>query len=91
MKNKTKLDKLTLQIRNIARQRFGTLPWASRWLHDVKTKVNITTAINKLLRAGAIHAYPVLIEGKNGMVSQFEHSLFVGENGAVVTTLHDIQ
>lgn len=86
MRNKKKLDKLTLQIRNIARQKFGTLPWASRWLHKLKTNIDINAAINTMTRVGAIHGYPVLIEGKNGMVSQFEHSIFVGEEGAIVST-----
>ncbi|MFW9955856.1 MAG: type II methionyl aminopeptidase [Candidatus Thorarchaeota archaeon] len=86
MKNKRKLDRLTLQIRNIARQRFGTLPWAARWLHSIKSDIDVDTAIKNLERAGAIHGYPVLIEGRRGMVSQFEHSLFVGPEGAIVST-----
>ncbi|MFW9848075.1 MAG: type II methionyl aminopeptidase [Candidatus Thorarchaeota archaeon] len=86
MGNKKKLDKLTIQIRNIARKQFGTLPWASRWLHGLKTDIDIDAAIRNLRRAGAIHGYAVLIEGKRGMVSQFEHSLFVGEDGAIVST-----
>jgi methionyl aminopeptidase len=49
----------------------------------------VTAALHTLLRAGAIRSYPVLIEGKGGMVSQFEHSLFVGEKGAIVTTLRN--
>lgn len=85
--NKKKLDRLTTQIRNAARKRFGTLPWASRWLS--KSRVDVTAAIHTLLKVGAIRSYPVLIEGKGGMVSQFEHSLFVGEKGAIVTTLRD--
>ncbi len=89
MRNKKKLDKLTLQIRNIARQKFGTLPWASRWLHRFKTEIDSDAAIRNLERAGAIHGYPVLIEGKNGMVSQFEHSIFVGPEGAIVSTRRD--
>ncbi len=86
MRNKKKLDKLTMQIRNIARKQFGTLPWASRWLHGLKTDIDIDAAIRNLQRAGAIHGYAVLIEGKKGMVSQFEHSIFVGKEGAVVST-----
>ena len=89
MKNKKKLDRLTLQIRDIARRKFGTLPWASRWLYDEKTKVDITIALKTLLRAGAIHGYPVLLESKDGMVSQFEHSVFVGDEGAIVSTKYD--
>ncbi|MFW9846548.1 MAG: hypothetical protein ACFFD6_07360, partial [Candidatus Thorarchaeota archaeon] len=87
MSSNKKLDRLTTQVRNIARQRFGTLPWASRWLNS--TRVDVTAAINALLRAGAISDYAVLLEGKGGMVSQSEHSIFVGEEGAIVSTLCD--
>ena len=89
MNNKKKVDKIALRVRNIARQRFKTLPWASRWLYTEKTDFDIAAALNILLRNGAIHGYPVLLEGKDGMVSQFEHTLFVGEKGAIVTTLRD--
>jgi methionyl aminopeptidase len=87
--NKKKVDKFALRVRNIARQRFKTLPWASRWLYTEKTNFDIAVALSVLLRNGAIHGYPVLLEGKDGMVSQFEHTLFVGEKGAIVTTLRD--
>ncbi|MHA2433388.1 MAG: type II methionyl aminopeptidase [Candidatus Thorarchaeota archaeon] len=87
MSNKKKLDSLTSQVRKAARQKFGTLPWASRWLDS--SKVNVTAALNALLRAEAIRDYPVLLEGKGGMVSQFEHSFFVAEDGPIVTTLRE--
>ena len=84
MSSKKKLDRLTLQVRNSARRRFGTLPWAARWLHD--DKIDVQTAIRNLTRAGVISGYPVLLEGKDGIVSQSEHSIFVSEDGAIVTT-----
>lgn len=84
MSNKKKIDKIAMQVRKIARLKFGTLPWASRWLQS--SKIDTRAAINTLVKAGAVRDYPVLLEGKGGMVSQFEHSLFVGENGAIVTT-----
>ena len=89
MKNKKKLDRDTLRVRNAARQMFKTLPWAGRWLHGKITGVDVDVAINALQRAGAIHGYSVLYEGKDGMVSQFEHSVFVGPEGAIVSTRRD--
>jgi len=86
MKNKKKLDRDTLRVRNAARQMFKTLPWAGRWLHGKITGVDVDVAIKALQRTGAIHGYNVLYEGKNGMVSQFEHSVFVGPEGAIVST-----
>lgn len=89
MKNKKKLDRDTLRVRNAARQMFKTLPWAGRWLYGKITGVDANVAIKALQRAGAIHGYPVLYEGKDGMVSQFEHSIFVGPEGAIVSTRRD--
>jgi methionyl aminopeptidase len=86
VRNKKKLDSQTLRVRNIARKRFGNLPWASRWVHSKSGDIDVDAAIKKLQKSGAIHGYAVLYEGKDGIVSQFEHSLFVGENGAIVST-----
>lgn len=89
MRNKKKLDDHTLRVRNVARKRFGNLPWASRWIHSKSGDIDVDAAIKNLQRAGAIHGYAVLYEGKNGLVSQFEHSIFVGEKGAIVSTRRD--
>lgn len=89
MKNMKKTDRAALRVRNAARMLFKSLPWTPRWLHGKITGVDIDIAIKVLHRAGAIHGYPVLIEGKNGLVSQFEHSVFVGPEGAIVSTRRD--
>jgi methionyl aminopeptidase len=86
LKSKKKLDRNTLRVRNVARQAYGSLPWASRWLHGRISGVDIDASINIMQKAGVIHGYPVLFEGKDGMVSQFEHSLFVSRDGAIVST-----
>ncbi|TFG28983.1 type II methionyl aminopeptidase [Candidatus Thorarchaeota archaeon] len=89
MKNKKKIDRDALRVRNAARQMFKTLPWAGRWIHGKLTGVDVEIAIKALQRSGVIHGYPVLYEGKDGMVSQFEHSIFVGPDGAIVSTRRD--
>lgn len=89
LKSNKKLDTTSLRVRNIARERFGSLPWAGRWLHSKRGNIDIPAILHILQRAGVIHGYAVLYEGKNGMVSQFEHSLFVGPEGAIVSTRRD--
>jgi methionyl aminopeptidase len=64
-------------------QAFDGLPFARRWLADLKRSEK---TLDALLRAGIIHAYPVLIEQEGGMVSQAEHTLIVTEDGCEVTT-----
>lgn len=89
LRNKKKMDRDSLRVRNAARQMFKSLPWAGRWLHGKITGVDVEVAIKTLQRSGAIHGYPVLYEAKDGMVSQFEHSVFVGPEGAIVSTRRD--
>lgn len=89
LKSKKKLDRNTLRVRNVARKLFTSLPWALRWLHGRVAGVDVDAAVNIMQKAGVIRGYPVLYEGKDGMVSQFEHSLFVGAEGAVVSTRRD--
>jgi methionyl aminopeptidase len=86
LKNRKKLDQSAARVRNLSRQLFKSLPWASRWLYGKAGNINVEIALKTLQRAGVIHGYPVLLEGKNGMVSQFEHSIFVSEAGAIVST-----
>ncbi|NWF97152.1 MAG: type II methionyl aminopeptidase [Candidatus Thorarchaeota archaeon] len=71
-------------VYTVARRRFGSLPWASRWL--AVDGVDVDAAIRELVNAGALREYPVLVEGKLGMVAQAEHSVFVGADGAMVLT-----
>jgi methionyl aminopeptidase len=64
-------------------QAFDGLPFARRWLAGQKRSEK---TLDALLRAGVIHAYPVLLEQAGGMVSQAEHTLIVTEDGCEVTT-----
>ncbi len=84
MSNKSHLDKMLREFRDALRRRFGTLPWASRWISS--KKYDVDALIHQLERAGAVRSYPVLIERGNAMVSQFEHTIFVRRDGVIVTT-----
>jgi methionyl aminopeptidase len=89
MSNRKKLDKIAIQVRNLARRKFGTVPWASRWLYDMKRDFDFTIPLKILTKVGAIRPYPVLLEADDGMVSQAEHTLFISKEGAIVTTKYD--
>ncbi len=64
-------------------QAFDGLPFARRWLADLKRSEK---TLDSLMRSGVIHAYPVLLEQAGGMVSQAEHTLIVTEDGCEITT-----
>jgi methionyl aminopeptidase len=65
--------------------RFKTLPFAERWC--LKFIPNGTDIIlKKLCFLGLIKQYPQLIEVKNGMVTQKEHTVILVEDGCEVIT-----
>ncbi len=62
-------------------------PFAVRWLADTAiSKFGLYSAVRELFSAGAINAYPVLVELGNGMVSQFEAEVLVENDGCKVLT-----
>lgn len=63
-------------------EEYKTLPFAKRWLKDKK---GFEFALSALEKEGILYQYPLLVESSNGMVSQAEHSLFVGEKVKVLT------
>lgn len=61
-------------------ENYKTLPFARRWL-NVPDLILI-----RLVKQGVLRAYPVLSEVSGGLVSQFEHTVIVEENGCKVIT-----
>jgi len=65
---------------------FTTLPFSERWLKDLAPPDELRRVLASLTRKGALRDYPILIEVKGGMVSQFEHTIVVVDGGVVITT-----
>lgn len=63
---------------------FKTLPFAERWAHRLDKRA--PTLLNQLVRSGAVMTYPALLDLDGGVVSQTEHTMIVGADGAEVTT-----
>jgi methionyl aminopeptidase len=61
---------------------YRTLPFARRWLKGERAEY----ALMQLLRAGAVHRYPVLWEAEGTLVSQAEHTVVIMEDKAEVIT-----
>ena len=72
---------------DIIEQRFKTLPFSPRWLVDVYPYEKLKEKLSKLVKAGVLYHYPILIEAKKGEVAQWEHTIFVLEDGIVITTI----
>lgn len=62
------------------------LPFCRRELAREHGNKVTERALNALLRAGAIHDYPPLVEQAGALVAQFEHTMHVGADGPEVMT-----
>jgi methionyl aminopeptidase len=67
-------------------EKYNNLPFNYRWLKDKFSEGQIKLGIRLLLNAGNLRDHPPLPEVNNGIVSQFEHTLFIGENETIVLT-----
>jgi methionine aminopeptidase len=61
------------------------LPIARRYFTDLDTDAFEDT-IGQLARQGSIMRYPPLVEEEGVMVSQTEHSMFLGPDGVEILT-----
>ncbi len=81
-KNISMVDK---RIQQQFKDNFSTLPFSPRWIKFIP-QAQIDRTIRKFLSWNVLYSYPILIERGNGLVAQFEHSVIVEHDGAVVTT-----
>jgi methionyl aminopeptidase len=66
---------------------FNYLPFSERWLKEFSTNVDeLRNILKNLVKKGGLRSYPILIEIKKGMVSQFEHTVIVKEKSVIVST-----
>ncbi len=70
------------ELMKVILENYRTLPFARRWLKGERTDF----ALLQLLRAGAVHRYPVLWEIEGALVSQAEHTVVILKDGSEVIT-----
>jgi methionyl aminopeptidase len=74
------------QILGMAREEFGMMPFAKRWLVKKFNPIKASLALKQLLDVNAIEKYPMLRETQNRPIAQAEHTIIVGKD-PIVTTL----
>lgn len=67
-------------------KRFNSLPFSERWLKDLMNASELREILKNLSKKGILREYPILIEVKKGMVSQFEHTVYIAKNEALLVT-----
>jgi methionyl aminopeptidase len=87
----TKKKNLKLNDRALAQKfksKFRSLPFSPRAI-DFLPKDKINETIDRYLKLKILDGYNVFIEVKRGLVAQFEHTVIVNEDGALITTSLD--
>ncbi|MDD4353426.1 MAG: type II methionyl aminopeptidase [Candidatus Nanoarchaeia archaeon] len=74
------------KILNYIEENFNYLPFANYHLMDKFSSLQVSIALKEFTKMGIVHAYPQLREISKGMVSQFEHTLFIDDE-TIVTTI----
>src|SRR6185295_9356431 len=67
--------------------RFRTLPFALRWLTDKYDEKDLRRLADVLTKKKNVHAYPILVEGREKTVVQAEHTLIPTDSSVNVITL----
>ena len=67
-------------------KKYNSLPFASRWLCKKFSDAKVGYALRDLERIGILKSYPPLPDKSHGLVSQAEHSLYVGKDKVIVLT-----
>jgi methionyl aminopeptidase len=65
------------------------LPFTTRWLTRKLGRGAVVLGLRELQQSGVVRAYPPLAEVTGQPVAQFEHSMIVTEEGALVYTRHE--
>lgn len=71
------------KVLGIIEKNYAELPFAERWFSKIP-KHNM--ALKTLMNSGCIYGYPTLIDRNHGIVSQAEHTIYIGEDKIKVIT-----
>ena len=83
------MEGTTEKLRKYLRDKYGPLPFASRWIGTSGKDVDVIEEIKALLKVKALRGYPMQIEKKGRPVSQTEHTVYISEDGPIVLTQMD--
>jgi methionyl aminopeptidase len=80
------LEGTTEKLRKYLREKYGPLPFASRWIGTASKSIDVIEEIRNLVNEKVIRGFPLQIEKKTRPVSQAEHTVFISEDGPIILT-----
>jgi methionyl aminopeptidase len=68
---------------------YYTLPFCQKWLYEYNNSYNYDNILKKLESKKILQSYPPIYDINGSIISQFEHTIFVKENGIINLTTND--
>ena len=84
-----KLNNEEMKVYDNILNNYYTLPFCQRWLYEYNNKIDYNSILSKFEKYNILNSYPPLYDIQNSIVSQFEHTIYVKENGIINLTKND--
>jgi methionyl aminopeptidase len=95
--NKYIFNKNEKVILEIIKKYYHTLPFCQKWIYQeilkldssYLTSLNINKILKKFIEKNILQEYPPIYDIDNSIISQFEHTIYIKENGIINLTKND--
>ena len=87
--NNNILKKDEKHVLNIINKNYSSLPFCQRWLYELDKNVDYNHILNNLSIKKYINKYPPIYDIDNSYISQFEHTIFIKNNGIINLTKNE--
>ena len=85
-----KLNDNDKQLYHFILKNYSTLPFCSRWIYELFIKDNIIQeSLNNLVSKNILNEYPPIYDIEGSIISQFEHTIYIKDNGIINLTKND--
>jgi methionyl aminopeptidase len=90
-KNNIGLNKSDKLLYNFILKNYSTLPFCSRWIHELYEQkiIEIYSSLNTLVSKNILNEYPPIYDIEGSIISQFEHTIYIKDNGIINLTKND--
>ena len=75
-----------IKLYDIIKKNYGTLPFCQRWLYELNNELNHDHLLKKMENKKILNSYPPIYDIDKSIISQFEHTIFIKENGIIKLT-----
>lgn len=76
-------------VYNLIDNNYSTLPFCQKWLYEHNNTYNYDNILKKLEKKKILQSYPPIYDIDGSIISQFEHTIFIKENGIINLTSND--